>query len=99
MNDAIRGFDADKIRNLWETICKEPTIVVTLVSPSKWDELNRKIEQINRIAVESCPDKPIVSLDIADDNGRIRSEFASDGVHIGPKGYERWIAQLSRSQP
>lgn len=93
MNDAVRGFDPDKIRGLWETICKEPRIVVTLVPPSRWDELNKKIEQINRIILESCKG-PIVRLDLADGSGRIKPEYASDGVHIGPKAYNQWIDRL-----
>lgn len=94
INDASRGFDPDKIRGLWETICKEPTIVVTLVSPARDDEVNRKIEQINRITKESCPGKTILSLDVADENGRLKPEFAIDGVHLGPKAYAQWIDQL-----
>lgn len=96
MNDALRGFDADKIRYFWGVICKEPTIVVTLVTPTKRDDLNRKIEQINHIAMESCQGRPIISLDIADDSGRIKPEFASDDIHLGPKAYEQWTALLKR---
>lgn len=94
MNDAIYGFDPDKIRGLWETICKEPNIVITLVSPSKNDELNREIDQINRIIRETCAGRPIVSIDVADEHGRLKPEFAIDSVHLGPKGYEQWISAL-----
>jgi lysophospholipase L1-like esterase len=93
-NDASRGFDPNKIRELWETICKEPSIIITLVSPSRDDEVNRRIDQINRIAMDSCPGKPVITLDIGDDNGRLRPEFTVDGVHLGPKAYERWVAAL-----
>lgn len=101
MNDAIRGFDPGKIRSLWETICEEPSIVVTLVPPTKHDHINREIQCINRIILECCQGRPVVALDLADDSGRIKPEYASDGVHIGPKGYEHWIAQLKklRTQP
>lgn len=96
MNDAIYGFDPDKIRSLWETICKEPSIVVTLVTPSKHDELNHDIDRINRIATETCQGRPVVALDVADEQGRLRPEFAIDSVHLGRKGYEQWISQLKR---
>lgn len=96
MNDAIRGFDPERIRHLWEEICKEPKIIVTLVPPSIYDELNRKIDHINRIIVASCPGKPIVTLDVADDAGRLKSEFAADNIHLGPRGYEQWIERLKR---
>lgn len=94
MNDAIYGFDPDKIRGLWETICKEPNIVVTLVSPSKHDELNRKIEAINRITIEACHGRRIAALDVADNAGVLRPEFAEDGVHLNASGYDRWIAEI-----
>lgn len=100
MNDAIYGFDPDKIRTLWATICKEPNIVITLVSPSKHDELNREIDQINRIIVESCSERQIVRLDVADEHGRLKPEFAADSVHLNAIGYGRWIAALrSSAQP
>src|SRR6185312_12661707 len=95
MNDAIYGFDPNKIRSLWEAICKEPTIVITLVSPSTLDEVNRKIDQINRIIVDSCPGKPIITLDVGDEHGRLKSEFTVDGTHLGPKAYDQWIAHLT----
>lgn len=98
MNDAIYGFDPDKIRSIWETICKEQKIVVTLVSPSKNDELNRKIDQINRIISENCRDRPILSLDLDDEHGRLRPEFAIDDVHLNAKGYQQWIAALDHYQ-
>lgn len=94
INDAIYGFDPGKLRQLWETICKEPNIVITLVSPSKHDELNREIDQINRIIKETCSGKPIVTIDVADENGRLKPEFAIDGIHLSAKGYEQWIKSL-----
>jgi lysophospholipase L1-like esterase len=94
MNDAIRGFDPVKIRALWVTICEEPSIVVTLVPPTKHDHINCEIQRINRIILECCQGRPVVALDLADESGRIRPEYASDGVHFGPKGYEQWVAQL-----
>jgi len=94
MNDALRGFDPDKLRSLWVAICKEPAIIVTLIPPTKHDELNRKIDEINRIILESVNGHRVIKLDFADDGGRIKPEFASDGVHIGPKAYEQWTAKL-----
>jgi hypothetical protein len=94
INDAVRGFDPDKIRDLWEKICKEPVITVTLVTPTKDDDLNRKIDQINNIIIEKCQGKPILKLDLADESGRLRSEFQLTGVSLGPKAYESWIAAL-----
>lgn len=94
MNDAIRGFDPDKIRSTWEWICKEPNIVVTLVTPSQNDEVNRRIDQINRIAIDACYGKPIIAVDVGDESGQLKSEFAIDDIHLGPKGYERWIDRL-----
>lgn len=94
MNDSFRGFDPEKIRALWQAICQEPAIVITLVPPTKYDEINHKIDEINRIIEESSNGRPIINLDLADENGLIKPEFAADGVHFGPKGYERWIADL-----
>ena len=93
-NDAARGFDADKIRNLWETICKEPAIVITLAPPSLDDEVNHRIDQINRITLDGCPGKSVITLDIGDEQGRLRPEFTLDGTHLGPKAYEQWTSLL-----
>lgn len=93
-NDATRGFDADKLRGLWETTCKEPTIVITLAPPSTNVETNRRIDQINRIAMDSCPGKPVITLDIGDEQGRLKPEFTVDGTHLGPKAYAQWVARL-----
>lgn len=94
MNDALRGFDPEKIRSLWEAICKEPSVVVTLIPPTRHDEINRNIEKINQIILESCQHRRLIKLDVADDSGRIKPEFAADGVHIGPEAYKRWTAEL-----
>lgn len=93
-NDAARGFEADKIRALWGAICAEPKIVITLVSPSRNDEANQRIDQINRITIETCPSRSIISLDVADASGRLKPEFTVDGVHLGPKAYEQWVSRL-----
>lgn len=95
MNDALRGFDAGQVQRVWETICKEPSIVVTLVSPSDDDALNRKIDQLNRIASDTCRGRPILALDVGDEHGRLKPEFASDSIHLGPKAYDQWVAKLA----
>jgi lysophospholipase L1-like esterase len=96
-NDAARGFDPDKLRGLWETICKEPSIIITLAPPSRDDETNRRIDQINRIAMDSCPGKPVITLDVGDEHGRLRPEFTLYGTHLGPKAYEQWVQKLTSS--
>jgi len=95
-NDAARGFDADKIRGLWEAICKEPSIVITLAPPSRDNAVNQRIDQINHIAMESCPGKPVIALDLADESGQLRPEFTLDGTHLGPRAYKLWIIALLR---
>lgn len=98
MNDAIQETDLDRVRPLWETICKEPKIVVTLVTPSIHDDLNRRIEQVNHMISETCQGRPVVALDVADDGGRLRPEFSLDGIHLNARGYERWIARLAPTE-
>lgn len=94
MNDAFRGFDPDNIRSLWQTICQEPAVVITLVPPTKYEDINLKIDQINRIIVESSNGHPIIDLDMAGENGLIRPEFVADGIHFSPAAYERWTTLL-----
>jgi hypothetical protein len=94
MNDAIRGFDPEKIRSLWADLCSEPKVVAVLVTPTKHDDLNRRIGQINHIITETC--REIISLDLADDSGRIKPEYAGAGVHIGPMAYKKWTTLLKR---
>jgi hypothetical protein len=92
MNDAIRGFDPEKIGSLWAGLCGDPKVVAVLVTPTKHDDINRRIDQINHIIVETC--RKTISLDLADDSGQIKPEYALDGVHIGPNAYEIWILKL-----
>lgn len=94
MNDALYGTDLSQLPGLWKEICAEPKIVVTLVTPSKQDDANRRIEQINHIVSEACQGHLILALDVADDSGRLKPEFALDSVHLNEKGYERWVAAL-----
>jgi hypothetical protein len=72
MNDAFSDFDADRMRRIWEGMCKEPNIVVTLVTPSTRDDANRRIDRLNQIALDGCPGKPILVLDVKDEQGRFK---------------------------
>ena len=97
MNDAIQGTDVAKLRPLWQAICAEPKIVVTLVTPSSDEAINQRIERINHMVRETCQGRPIVALDVADDGGRLRQEFSLDGIHLNARGYGRWISALGSS--
>lgn len=94
MNDAFRGYDPEKIRNLWQTICQEPAVVIVLIPPTKYADINLKIDEINRIIAENSNGRQIINLDMAGENGLIRPEYVADGVHFTSKAYELWISKL-----
>jgi len=65
-----------------------------MAPPSRNDDSNRRIDHINQIVAGKCPGKPVITLDLADESGRVRPEFTTDGVHLGPKAYQQWKAKI-----
>ena len=96
INDARHGYDAAELRELWQTICREPKIVITLAPPTFNEKANRAIGEINRIVEESCAGRTIVSLrSLGDGSGRLQQHFAADtSGHLGPDAYEVWRGLL-----
>lgn len=97
-NDAVEGpIDAAELVGLWRTICAEPKVVVTLVSPTTSGLLNARIAQLNGIARSQCAGRTIIDLSaLADKDGRIRPQYTVDGTHLSPAGNAVWKAKLRR---
>lgn len=97
-NDAIEGpIDEAEITRLWRTICAQPKIVVTKVTPTASDELNSRIDEINRIIGVECKGRPIIDLGLlAGPNGKVQPRYTADGVHPSSAAYATWRAALRR---
>lgn len=57
-------------------------------------ELNAEIKRL-------CAERGVTFVDIfpafADENGRLRRQFTTDGVHLTPLGYWQWVQQLHKA--
>ena len=97
-NDAVEGpIDPAELAGLWRTICAEPKVVVTLVSPTTSDVLNARIAQLNSITRRQCGGRKIINLSaLAGKDGRIRPQYTVDGTHLSPAGNAVWQAKLRR---
>jgi lysophospholipase L1-like esterase len=97
-NDAIEGpIDRREIQGLWEHICAEARVVVTLVPPSRSSTLNAKLDELNVIAREVCNsrNRPVISLaGLRGPDGLIQEQYTTDGVHLTPAAYAVWRAEL-----
>lgn len=98
-NDAFKGpVDLVEIQDLWQTICKENSIVVTLATPTASDIFNSRIAQINAVVREECADRPVIDLTpaLADRHGRIKTGFTVDGVHLSDAAISVWRSALAK---
>lgn len=95
-NDAGEGpIDEAEIIGLWQKLCAEPRMIVTLPTPTNYDHLNQRLAVIDRIILRTCTKTPIIDLrELADKTGRIRPIYTVDGVHPSPAAHEIWRKKL-----
>lgn len=59
---------------------------------------NKKIDQMNELLKQMCYDKQLYYINVAetfmDDDGAMKKELSTDGLHISPKGYDIWAEYL-----
>lgn len=95
-NDAGEGpIDRAELAGLWKQICAEPKIVITLPTPTSYDNLNERIKVIDQIILSTCPQNRIIDLrQLADKNGKIFTKNTLDGVHLSPAAHTIWRSEL-----
>ncbi|MBS7619023.1 hypothetical protein KEJ21_00020 [Candidatus Bathyarchaeota archaeon] len=68
-------------------------IACTLAPVLGYDEILPKIRELNAMIMEHCRNEGIKIVDLysslADDTGRLRESFSSDGVHLSNAGYKK----------
>ena len=61
---------------------------------------NREVEELNRKLATICPKYRAEFFDIvpylAGNDGQLRDEYTSDGVHLTPAGYQQWREAVSK---
>jgi len=59
---------------------------------------NQRIKKINQRLKKIAKSENVIFLDLyplfSDQNGNLRMEFSSDGLHLAPSGYEVWRSTL-----
>lgn len=81
------------LRRIYEVAreAKIGPIACTLTSVLGYDELIPKIMRLNNLLMDYCRGQGIPIADLfsatADDAGRLRENFSSDGVHLSQAGY------------
>jgi len=97
-NDAVTGpVDAPKLRALWRTIVADPRVTVTLPPHSRHAPLNRRIDEISRIAMtEACrASRRVIRLAVLDGpDGRLRPDYTIDGTHLSPSAIAVWKGRI-----
>lgn len=106
INDLKNGVSSDQILANLEAIMEqlraqhpETQIVVKSILPTRVDSLpNEQIRELNRRIAASAQHRQITYLDLhanfADDNGELRSELTTDGIHLNRLGYYEWQLAL-----
>jgi len=73
---------------------------VSLPSNSIYSHTNQGILQVNKELVKLCSEKGITYLNIhpsfSDKEGKLKSEFTNDGLHLLGKGYLVWKKQIQK---
>lgn len=97
-NDAGEGpIDQAELVTLWKQICAEPNIVITLPTPTSYENLNQRIAEIDQIILSTCPKNRIIDLrQLSDKNGKIFPKYTVDGVHLSPEAHTIWRSALLR---
>ncbi len=71
---------------------------VSLPSNSIYAHSNKGILQVNEELIKLCPEKGIEYLNIhpyfSDKDGKLKSDFTNDGLHLLGKGYLVWKEQI-----
>lgn len=98
-NDAIEGpIDQTEITGLWQEICAEPRVLVTLATPAADPEINARINQVNAIAGNACraEGRTVIALgQLRGPDGLMRPEYTVDGVHLSDAAYAVWRSALA----
>lgn len=76
-------------------------IVVHSILPTRWPQLSGdRIRNVNRYLAYTVQQQGAEFLDLhstfADDQGSLRTELTSDGLHLNPQGYRLWQQVLTQ---
>ena len=76
---------------------------VSLVSKSIYSHTNEDVLNINQELIKLCSEEGIEYLNIhpnfSDKNGKLKSEFTNDGLHLLGKGYLVWKELIQKHLP
>lgn len=100
INDIGRGKDVQEIYANYKMIVrslmnKNIKIVLqsTLFTRGKDDELNRKVEDLNKKLIELSQEHNLEFVDlnsILAPNGFLEEKYSRDGLHLNGQGYSKW---------
>lgn len=95
-NDAFEGpIDIAEQTRLWQHICSDSRVVVTLPPPTRIDDINARLSLIRPVVRSQCAARPMIEIaDVADSTGKLRADMTEDGVHPTKPYYSRWRAAL-----
>jgi len=107
INDLKNGVGSDQVLTNLEAIMEQLStqhpqakIVVQSILPTRVDLLpNTQIRRLNQRIEASARQRQIVYLDLhpsfVDDNGDLRTELTTDGLHLNRLGYQVWQIAIS----
>lgn len=108
INDLRNGAtDGDVVHNISQMLLQlrrqhpQAKVVVHSILPTRLDNLPRdRIAQLNQYLAYVAHQRGAEFLDLqptfADQQGQLRRELTTDGLHLSPSGYELWQAAMVR---
>lgn len=85
-------------RELVETA--QSPLLITLPLPTRNDNINKVLTPLREEMRKAAQESNVETIDLwdlfLDEEGLLRQELTTDGVHLTEKAYEIWIAELNR---
>jgi lysophospholipase L1-like esterase len=108
VNDLKRGLNEQQVlRNINQIVSRlkrqHPTaqIIVQSILPTRSEQIpNQRIVKLNPLIQQLAQRHGVNYLDLAqqfrDDDGGLRADLTTDGIHLSPQGYQVWQSALQR---
>jgi lysophospholipase L1-like esterase len=101
INDA-RHFIAmsesqENVRRIVSVLSQSSQVYLESIVLTQKDELNRYVRRTNDFATSLCDSKICTYVDLNGrlvENGKLKSSFALDDIHINSAGYAEWAALI-----
>ncbi len=105
VNDMSLSIGLDEVFKTYKTIIEalineNITPIVQLTLYTTMPAINKKVTLFNQMVQNYCDDKGIVVINFneafVDEEGLLRQDLTTDGLHLGQKAYKAWAYKLKQ---